>query len=104
MRLGGRPAPEGNVNLAHDARAVFAVAAQLATEAGRPILAGRLWAKVYAGFFDHEDEAAVLSILIFLVGLIALQRLPVSEYPEVAPPSVVVNAAYPGASPAVIAA
>ncbi len=63
VRLGGRPAPEGNVNLAHDARAVFAVAAQLATEAGRPILAGRLWAKVYAGFFDHEDEAAVLSIL-----------------------------------------
>ncbi len=47
--------------------------------------------------------ASVLSILIFLSGLIALTRLPVSEYPEVSPPSIVVNARFPGANPAVVA-
>jgi multidrug efflux pump subunit AcrB len=54
-------------------------------------------------FIDRPIFAGVVSIVIFLAGLIALQNLPVSEYPEVAPPSVIVNAAYPGASPAVIA-
>ncbi|MEN9705081.1 MAG: hypothetical protein RLZZ393_960 [Pseudomonadota bacterium] len=54
-------------------------------------------------FVDRPIFAGVLSILVFLAGLIALQRLPVSEYPEVAPPSIVVNASYPGATPAVVA-
>jgi hydrophobe/amphiphile efflux-1 (HAE1) family protein len=54
-------------------------------------------------FIDRPIFAGVISIIIFLAGLISLQRLPISEYPEVAPPSVVVATAYPGASPAVVA-
>ena len=58
----------------------------------------------FARFFvDRPIFAAVLSILITLVGAISLFRLPISEYPEVAPPSVQVRAMYPGASPQVIA-
>lgn len=54
-------------------------------------------------FVNRPILASVLSILIFLAGLIALARLPISEYPEVSPPSVVVNAQFPGANPAVVA-
>jgi multidrug efflux pump len=54
-------------------------------------------------FIDRPIFAGVLSVLILLAGLIALRLLPVSEYPEVVPPSVVVTATYPGASPRVIA-
>ena len=45
----------------------------------------------------------MLSLLIFLGGLIAVRGLPISEYPEVVPPSIVVRANYPGANPKVIA-
>ena len=45
----------------------------------------------------------MLSIIIFLVGAIAMWQLPISQYPEVVPPSVVVRAQYPGANPKVIA-
>jgi len=54
-------------------------------------------------FVDRPIFAAVLSILIFVAGLIALPQLPISEYPEVVPPSVVVQTVYPGANPKVIA-
>jgi multidrug efflux pump len=54
-------------------------------------------------FIDRPVFAGVLSILIFVSGLLALRGLPVSEYPEVVPPTVVVRAQYPGASPKVIA-
>ncbi|UUX95494.1 efflux RND transporter permease subunit [Aquabacterium sp. J223] len=54
-------------------------------------------------FIDRPIFAGVLSLLIFLGGLIALKALPISEYPEVVPPQVVVNARYPGANPKVIA-
>jgi multidrug efflux pump len=54
-------------------------------------------------FIDRPIFAGVLSALIFVVGLIAMLRLPISEYPEVVPPSVVVNAQFPGANPRVIA-
>ncbi len=54
-------------------------------------------------FIDRPRFAAVLSILVFLVGLIALFKLPISEYPEVSPPQVVVRAQFPGANPRVIA-
>jgi hydrophobe/amphiphile efflux-1 (HAE1) family protein len=50
-------------------------------------------------FIDRPIFAAVLSIVIFIAGLIAMFSLPVSEYPEVVPPSVVVRAIYPGANP-----
>ncbi|MBI3606469.1 MAG: efflux RND transporter permease subunit [Nitrospirae bacterium] len=53
-------------------------------------------------FIDRPRFAAVLSLVIFLAGLLALNRLPISEYPEVVPPSVVVRAVYPGANPKVI--
>src|SRR3954463_9018908 len=53
-------------------------------------------------FIDRPIFAAVLSIVIFIAGLIAMFGLPISEYPEVVPPSVVVRAVYPGANPRVI--
>ncbi|WP_134498830.1 efflux RND transporter permease subunit [Microvirga pakistanensis] len=53
-------------------------------------------------FIDRPIFAGVLSVLIFVVGLLALRILPVSEYPEVVPPQVVVRAQYPGANPKVI--
>lgn len=54
-------------------------------------------------FIDRPIFAAVLSLLIFLGGVIAIPNLPISEYPEVVPPSVEVRAMYPGANPKVIA-
>ena len=54
-------------------------------------------------FIDRPIFAGVLSVLIFLAGLLALRSMPISEYPEVVPPSVVVRATYPGANPRVIA-
>jgi multidrug efflux pump len=54
-------------------------------------------------FIDRPIFAGVLSLLILIAGLVALRGLPISEYPEVVPPSVVVRAQYPGANPKVIA-
>jgi multidrug efflux pump len=54
-------------------------------------------------FVDKPIFAAVLSIIIFVAGLIAIFKLPISEYPDVVPPSVVVRAQYPGANPKIIA-
>jgi len=54
-------------------------------------------------FISRPIFAGVLSALIFLAGVIALPKLPISEYPEVVPPTVVVRASYPGANPKVIA-
>ncbi|MET4575422.1 efflux RND transporter permease subunit [Ottowia thiooxydans] len=54
-------------------------------------------------FIDRPIFAGVLSVLMVIAGLIALRGLPISEYPDVAPPSVVVRAQYPGANPKVIA-
>ena len=48
-------------------------------------------------FVDRPIFAGVLSILITLIGALAYFRLPVTQYPEVVPPTVVVNASYPGA-------
>jgi hydrophobe/amphiphile efflux-1 (HAE1) family protein len=54
-------------------------------------------------FIQRPIFAAMVSAVILLAGLIALPRLPISEYPEVVPPTVVVRASYPGASPTTIA-
>ncbi|MHB9806188.1 multidrug efflux RND transporter permease subunit OqxB [Pantoea ananatis] len=54
-------------------------------------------------FIDRPIFAAVLSVLIFMTGLIAIPLLPISEYPDVVPPSVQVRAEYPGANPKAIA-
>ncbi|SDL05404.1 multidrug efflux pump [Modicisalibacter muralis] len=55
-------------------------------------------------FIQRPIFAAVLSLLILIGGAISLFKLPISEYPEVVPPTVVVNATYPGANPKVIGA
>jgi len=58
----------------------------------------------FSSFFIRRPIfAGVLSTLIFLVGLIAMWKLPISEYPEVVPPTIVVRATYPGANPKTIA-
>ncbi|MBB3541206.1 MULTISPECIES: efflux RND transporter permease subunit [unclassified Rhizobium] len=54
-------------------------------------------------FVDRPVFAGVLSVLIVVAGLLGLRSLPISEYPEVVPPSIVVRATYPGANPEVIA-
>jgi hydrophobe/amphiphile efflux-1 (HAE1) family protein len=58
--------------------------------------------KLPAFFIDRPIFAAVLSVIITLAGAIALFRLPISEYPEVVPPSVLVLTTYPGANPKII--
>jgi len=54
-------------------------------------------------FIRRPIFAGVLSIAIFMMGLISLFKLPISEYPEVVPPTIVVKATYPGANPKTIA-
>ena len=54
-------------------------------------------------FIDRPVLAGVLSVMILLAGLVSLSQLPIAEYPEVVPPSVVVRAQFPGANPQVIA-
>jgi len=53
-------------------------------------------------FVDRPILASVISLLLFVFGLVAMFQLPISEYPEVAPPSVIINASFPGANPSVI--
>ncbi|MBI1776098.1 MAG: multidrug efflux RND transporter permease subunit [Proteobacteria bacterium] len=53
-------------------------------------------------FIDRPIFATVLSVFITLVGGYAYFTLPVAQYPEIAPPTIVVNAAYPGASAEVV--
>src|SRR6266404_8789344 len=54
-------------------------------------------------FIERPIFAAVLSIVIVIAGLIAMTQLPIAQYPEIVPPSVVVRATYPGANPKVLA-
>ncbi|QGS49108.1 efflux RND transporter permease subunit [Shewanella putrefaciens] len=54
-------------------------------------------------FIKRPIFAAVLSLLFLITGAIAVWQLPITEYPEVVPPTVVVTANYPGANPKVIA-
>ena len=50
-------------------------------------------------FFIHRPIFAwVIALFIMVLGAVSITKLPVSQYPEVAPPSIVVSAAYPGAS------
>ena len=53
-------------------------------------------------FIDRPIFAGVISFTIFLAGLISVFQLPISEYPEVVPPTIVVTAQFPGANPKVI--
>ncbi|MGL4398114.1 MAG: efflux RND transporter permease subunit, partial [Hyphomicrobium sp.] len=54
-------------------------------------------------FIDRPIFASVLSLIITILGLIAMRTLPIAEYPEIAPPTVNVRATYPGASAQVVA-
>jgi len=59
---------------------------------------------MFARFFvDRPIFATVLSLVIVIVGLVALTRLPIAQYPEVAPPTVQVSAVYPGADAETVA-
>ncbi len=53
-------------------------------------------------FIDRPIFAAVISLLITIVGGIAYFTLPVAQYPDIAPPTIVVTASYPGASAQVV--
>src|SRR5882672_6392909 len=58
----------------------------------------------FSNFFIRRPIfAGVLSAIIFLIGFLTMWRLPISEYPEVVPPTIVVRATYPGANPKTIA-
>jgi multidrug efflux pump len=54
-------------------------------------------------FIDRPIFASVISIIIVVAGLVSIPLLPISEYPEIVPPTVVVTGQYPGASPKTIA-
>jgi hydrophobe/amphiphile efflux-1 (HAE1) family protein len=54
-------------------------------------------------FIDRPIFAAVLSVLIVIMGVVAYPGLPVAQYPEIAPPTVIVTATYPGATPETLA-
>ncbi|TGD74162.1 efflux RND transporter permease subunit [Mangrovimicrobium sediminis] len=54
-------------------------------------------------FIERPIFAGVLSVLLLVAGLLAAGRLPIAEYPEVSPPTIVVQAQFPGANPEVIA-
>src|SRR5512139_409650 len=49
-------------------------------------------------FLDHPVFAWVIAIVIMLVGALAIYNLPISQYPPIAPPSIYIQAFYPGAS------
>ena len=49
-------------------------------------------------FIDRPVFAGVIAIIIVIAGLVAAAILPIAQYPEIAPPTVVINASYPGAS------
>ncbi len=53
-------------------------------------------------FIERPRFAAVISLFILIVGTLSIFQLPISEYPDVAPPQVVVTAQFPGANPRVI--
>ena len=49
-------------------------------------------------FIDRPIFAWVVALFIIVAGAVALTQLPIAQYPPVAPPAIVINAAYPGAS------
>jgi hydrophobe/amphiphile efflux-1 (HAE1) family protein len=54
---------------------------------------------MFSRFFIHRPVfAGVMAIVIVLAGLVASQILPVAQFPEIAPPMVIINTSYPGAS------
>lgn len=59
---------------------------------------------MFARFFvDRPIFATVLSLVIVIIGAVALSQLPIAQYPEVAPPTIQVTATYPGANAVTVA-
>src|SRR5262245_2795269 len=59
---------------------------------------------MFAKFFiDRPVVAGVISIIIVIAGIVGGMSLPIAQFPEIVPPTVVVNASYPGASAETIA-
>ena len=54
-------------------------------------------------FIDRPIFATVLSVVIVILGTVAVSQLPIAQYPEVAPPTITVTANYPGANAKVVA-
>ncbi|WP_395339649.1 efflux RND transporter permease subunit [Ningiella sp. W23] len=54
-------------------------------------------------FIDRPILAGVLSILVTIVGIVSYFGLPITQYPEIAPPTIVVTATYPGANAQTVA-
>src|SRR6267378_2434224 len=54
-------------------------------------------------FIDRPIFASVVSIVIVILGAVAFSRLPVAQYPEIAPPTITVTGQYPGASADIVA-
>src|SRR5438445_13419265 len=61
------------------------------------------WAMLSRFFIDRPIFATVLSVVITLIGGIALFNLPVAQYPRITPPGVTISINYPGASSQVVA-
>ena len=55
-------------------------------------------------FIDRPIFAAVLSIVVVILGVLGYFTLPVAQYPEITPPTIVVRASYPGANAETVAA
>jgi hydrophobic/amphiphilic exporter-1 (mainly G- bacteria), HAE1 family len=49
-------------------------------------------------FIDRPVLSSVVSIIIVILGILGLQELPVTQYPDIAPPTVQISATYPGAN------
>ena len=53
-------------------------------------------------FIDRPIFAWVIAIVIMLAGALSITQLPISRYPDIAPPSITISASYPGASAKVV--
>ena len=54
-------------------------------------------------FIDRPVFSAVISLIISLAGAVAVLGLPITQYPQIVPPQVLVSAAFPGANATVVA-
>ncbi len=93
--LRARPGQKGHAGAGHDRRS--------ARGARRSAGGQELLMNISHFFIDRPIFAAVISILITLVGGVAYFSLPVAQYPDIAPPSISVTAVYPGASADIVA-
>src|SRR4029077_13395756 len=100
-RSAARPTrPESHARERQDRNGVGAIAA---ADGSCGHLRGRATMRFSHFFVDRPIFASVVSIILTLVGYIAFRALPITEFPEIAPPTVTVSATFAGASAEVIA-